>query len=141
MQNFTIEQVTWTDNLDILRGIRTTVFVEEQNVPQEEEWDGQDDTAIHVLAMMSNGKPVGTARLLESGQIGRMAVLHDYRKRGIGGSMLSRLLKIAAENNIRNLFLNSQFEAIPFYKKFGFIEQGETFMEAGILHRKMVFHE
>ena len=138
MQKFSIKQVEWTDNLDVLRGIRTVVFVEEQNVPQEEEWDGRDDTAIHVLAMTPDGKPVGTARLLDSGQIGRMAVLRDYRNHGIGGSMLNQLVKIAAENNIGNLFLNSQFDAIPFYKKFGFIEQGETFMEAGILHRKMI---
>ena len=138
MQNYTVEQVAWQDYLEILRAIRTVVFVEEQNVPQAEEWDGRDDQAIHVLAMTPDGKPVGTARLLDSGQIGRMAVLHEFRKHGIGGSMLRRLVEIAAENNIRSLFLNSQFEAIPFYKKFGFVEQGETFMEAGILHRKMI---
>lgn len=141
MQDFKVKQVDWADKLDILRGIRTIVFVEEQNVPQEEEWDGRDETAIHVLAMMPDGKPVGTARLLDSGQIGRMAVLRDYRNRGIGGRMLMRLLEIAAENNIGNLFLNSQCDAIPFYKKFGFIEQGGTFTEAGILHRKMIFQD
>ena len=138
MGNYTVEPVTWQDNLDILRGIRTTVFVEEQHVSIEEEWDGQDEDALHVLALTPDHKPVGTARLLASGQIGRMAVLQEYRKRGIGSAMLRRLLQIASDNNIDNLFLNAQVDAIEFYKRLGFIEQGEIFMEAGIKHRKMI---
>lgn len=138
MEKYTVEPVTWQDNLDILRNIRTTVFVNEQLVPIEEEWDGQDEDALHVLALANGRKPVGTARLLASGQIGRMAVLPEYRKQGIGSAMLIRLLEIASDNNIDNLFLNAQVDAIEFYKRLGFVEQGEIFMEAGIKHRKMI---
>jgi len=138
MENYTVKQVAWQDNLEKLRSIRTTVFVEEQNVSLEEEWDGRDEDAIHVLALSQDRKPIGTARLLKSGQIGRMAVLSEYRRLGIGGAMLRLLLEIAKKNNIDNLFLNAQVEAIGFYSRFGFVEQGETFMEAGIEHRKMI---
>lgn len=138
MENFTVEQVAWRDNLDKLRSIRTTVFVEEQNVSLQEEWDGRDENAIHVLALTEDRKPIGTARLLDSGQIGRMAVLREYRRHGIGSAMLRLLLEIAKKNRVGNLFLNAQVEAIGFYSRYGFIEQGETFMEAGIAHRRMV---
>ena len=138
MGNYIVEPVAWQDKLDILRSIRTKVFVEEQHVSIEEEWDGQDEDALHVLALTSDRKPVGTARLLASGQIGRMAVLPDYRKQGIGSAMLKRLLKIASDNGIDNLFLNAQVDAVEFYKRLGFVEQGEIFMEAGIKHRKMI---
>ena len=138
MGNYLVEPVAWQENLDILRSIRTDVFVVEQHVPIEEEWDGLDEEALHVLALTPDRKPVGTARLLASGQIGRMAVLAEYRKQGIGSAMLRRLLEIASDNNIDNLFLNAQVDAIEFYKRLGFIEQGEIFMEAGIKHRKMI---
>lgn len=138
MDNYTVEPVSWQDNMDILRNIRTMVFVEEQKVPREEEWDGLDENAIHVLAVTYDNRPVGTARLLESGQIGRMAVLREYRKQGIGSAMLRRLLEIAMDNNLGNLFLNAQIDAVGFYSRFGFIEQGAIFMEAGIKHRKMI---
>lgn len=138
MDKYTVEPVAWRENLEMLRSIRTTVFVEEQHVPIEEEWDGQDEDALHVLALTHDRKPVGTARLLATGQIGRMAVLPEYRKLGIGSAMLTRLLEMAIEKNIGNLFLNAQVDAITFYKRLGFVERGEIFMEAGIKHRKMV---
>ena len=138
MANFTVEPISWQDNMNTLRNIRSDVFVKEQRVPPEEEWDGRDENALHVLAVTLEGKPVGTARLLDSGQIGRMAVLREYRKQGIGGAMLRRLLELAEEHKISNLFLNAQISAVGFYKRFGFVEEGDTFMEAGIIHRKMI---
>ena len=138
MDSYTVEPVSWQEHMDILRSIRTTVFVIEQNVSQEEEWDGRDEDAVHVLAKTHDTRPVGTARLLESGQIGRMAVLREYRNQGIGSAMLRRLLEIARQNNQGNLFLNAQIDAIGFYSRFGFVEKGEIFMEAGIAHRKMI---
>lgn len=137
-ENYTVEPVSWQEHRDILSSIRTTVFVVEQNVSREEEWDGRDEDAIHVLARTHDNKPVGTARLLESGQIGRMAVLPEYRNQGIGSAMLRRLLEIARQNNLDNLFLNAQIDAVGFYSRLGFVEQGEIFMEAGIAHRKMI---
>lgn len=137
-KTYTVKQAGWREHMDLLRDIRTSVFIEEQNVPIEIEWDERDNNAFHVLAFDIDNNPVGTGRLLDSGQIGRMAVLRDYRNQGIGTAMLKQLLKIACENKINNLFLNSQTDAIGFYQRFGFVEQGKSFMEAGIEHRKMI---
>ena len=83
-QLFNISKVDWETNKNQLQSIRTKVFVEEQNVPVEEEWDSMDPLASHFLATDNSGNPVGTVRLLNSGQIGRMAVLKDCR--GLGAS-------------------------------------------------------
>lgn len=138
LKKYSVRQVEWTEYGDVLRSIRHDVFVIEQNVPVELEWDGLDDTAIHVLATDNTDKPVGTGRLLRTGQIGRMAVLKEYRDQGIGGSILELLVNTAIEKGVDNLFLNSQVEAIGFYRRFGFMEQGDIFLEAGIEHKKMI---
>jgi len=138
MTSYSVKQVSWREYMEILRAIRFTVFVEEQHVPVAEEWDGRDDTALHVLALSADHQPLGTARLLDSGQIGRMAVLNEHRRQGIGSAMLRQLLHLARANNMNNLFLNAQIDAVDFYRRHGFIEHGATFMEAGIVHRKMV---
>ncbi|MBF8269152.1 MAG: GCN5-related N-acetyltransferase [Gammaproteobacteria bacterium] len=138
MTSYTVRQVSWQEAIEDLRAIRFTVFVEEQHVPLAEEWDGRDDTALHVLALSADHQPLGTARLLDNGQIGRMAVLREHRRLGIGSALLRELLHIAATNNMQHLFLNAQIDAVGFYQRHGFIEQGATFMDAGIVHRKMV---
>ena len=138
MASYTVKPVTWRESAEVLRTIRYTVFVEEQHVPIAEEWDGRDETALHVLAESADQQPLGTARLLSNGQIGRMAVLREHRQQGIGSAMLRQLLQLAAVNNITGLFLNSQIDAVGFYRRHGFIPQGPTFMEAGIVHQKML---
>ena len=138
MARYAVKQVAWQECAEILRAIRYSVFVEEQHVPVAEEWDGRDEAALHVLALATYDTPVGTARLLDSGQIGRMAVLREYRRQGIGSAMMNQLLRIATAKNMNNLFLNAQIDAVEFYRRHGFIETGTTFMEAGIVHRKMV---
>lgn len=132
-----IKQVRWRDEQQTLKQIRTEVFVKEQNVPEELEWDDDDQTCVHVLAMY-NKQAIGTARLLTSGQIGRMAVLADHRHNGVGTALLQRLLVIAGENKLTAVFMNAQVDAIDFYRKSGFIEQGEVFNEASIPHKRMV---
>ena len=136
--NFTVFEASWEKHQHEIRFIRTQVFVLEQRVPEELEWDGLDDTAIHVLAFTSGQIPAGTARLLISGQIGRMAVLKQYRNMGIGTAILVKLIQIAASHNINPLFLNAQLHAIRFYEKHGFIPDGGIFDDAGIPHRKMI---
>lgn len=135
---FIVNEVNWTQHQHEIRFIRTQVFIFEQRVPEALEWDGMDDTAIHVLAFTADQIPAGTARLLSSGQIGRMAVLKHYRNRGTGTAMLIRLLQIAARENITPLFLNAQLHAIRFYEKHGFIADGGVFDDAGIPHRRMI---
>ena len=132
----TIEQVSWHDNENYLRHIRTLVFIEEQQVPVNMEWDEYDESCIHVLAKIDE-KAVATGRLLETGQIGRMAVLMPYRKQGVGSKVLEKLLLIAKSENMKSVFLYSQLNAIDFYKRFGFDDEGGVVDDAGIPHKKM----
>lgn len=122
----------------MLRAVRETVFIGEQRVPVEEEWDDGDETAVHALAIDEHGAPMGTGRLLPNGRIGRMAVLGHFRGRGVGAAILERLMMEAKHRGHSHLVLDSQVHAIEFYERFGFSAQGEEFMDAGIPHRTMV---
>ena len=137
IENLIVKAVSWQNEEKSLRHIRTLVFIEEQHVPVELEWDEYDDTCIHVLAI-NNNVALATGRLLETGQIGRMAVLKPYRKQGVGSKMLEQLLSTAESKNMNSVFLYSQIDAIGFYKRFGFEEEGAIFDDAGIPHKKMV---
>ncbi len=132
-----IRQVHWPDEEAALRKVRTSVFVKEQRVPPDIEWDNHEASAIHLLAEDPDGKPVGTARLLSNGQIGRMAVLKSRRKTGAGTALLGAALEIAMQKGLPAPFLNAQVSVIAFYRRMGFSETGEEFMEAGIAHRRM----
>jgi len=116
--------------------IRTSVFVEEQNVDSSIDFDGRDAGAIHILAY-SDQKPVATARMLEDGHIGRVAVLADYRQKGIGNAVMQTLIKEAKLRGFTKVFLHSQAHASDFYKKIGFKACSEVFIEAGIEHIEM----
>jgi predicted GNAT family N-acyltransferase len=132
-----VQPVAWRDAEHALRRIRQIVFIEEQGVPQELEWDGLDAESSHVIAYDSTGEVVGSGRLLPSGQIGRMAVLAQSRRRGVGTRLLQALLERAKEKNMPRVFLHAQCDAIPFYQKQGFRVVGGVFMEAGIAHQTM----
>lgn len=127
----------WLDDGDALQAIRQIVFINEQYVPVELEWDGLDADCIHVLAF-SGETPIGTARLLLDGHIGRMAVLKDWRNMGVGSAMLQRLLVEIHHRGIQPAVLNAQLTAAGFYRYFGFQAEGEEFMNAGIPHIRMV---
>lgn len=133
-----VERVEWAEYIEILRDIRSEVFIIEQQVPRELEWDDFDETAVHVLARVAGEKPVGTGRLLASGQIGRMAVLKPYRRHGVGTAIMKELMRLATDLGWQPLFLNAQVDAIAFYRQFGFVAQDPEFMEAGIAHKKMI---
>jgi predicted GNAT family N-acyltransferase len=120
-----------------LKWVREQVFIREQKVPVELEWDVRDREALHLLACDGDGNPIGTARLLPDGQIGRMAVVREWRCRGVGSAILSELLRLAESKGIDSLFLNAQTDAIAFYRRHGFFETGDLFMEAGISHIRM----
>ena len=120
-----------------IRAVRERVFVAEQGVPLELEWDGLDEQALHVIACTTGGEVVGTGRILDDGHIGRMAVLKDWRGKGIGRRLLLQLLQIAQQHQQPTVFLSAQLEALGFYEKLGFTANGEVFMDAGIPHRRM----
>jgi predicted GNAT family N-acyltransferase len=132
---YRVDLVSWQDAATQLSAIRRLIFIEEQGVPEELEWDGLDATAVHAKATSPTGEVIGTARLLPDGQIGRMAVLRQWRGAGVGTAMLQRLIAHAAARE--NLFLNAQTSAESFYRRNGFESEGEIFMEAGIPHIRM----
>ena len=130
----------WQDDGTVLRAIRETVFIHEQHVPIELEWDEFDAGCLHILAVDSTGKPIGTARLLPDGHIGRMAVLGEWRSHGVGSALLQRLLEEAKKRHLRLAIVNAQTYAVGFYTKFDFRTAGEEFIDAGIPHVRMVLH-
>ena len=116
--------------------IRFTVFVEEQGVPRDIELDEMDAACIHAVAF-SDEKPIATGRLLPDGHIGRMAVLQDWRGRGIGGRLLNALMEEARRRGHREVALSAQVHAVAFYRAHGFVEEGAEYLEAGIRHQTM----
>lgn len=137
-----VEKAQWAQDRDTIHGIRHQVFVLEQHVSPQEEWDGFDEieTTEHFLVYESDantGRPIATARLLRSGKLGRMAVLDSHRNQGVGASLLKYILTTALRNQLDTIFLHAQVHAVPFYEKYGFSCFGEEFVEAEIPHRKM----
>lgn len=139
MNNLKVAEVTWADEQPALSAIRRAVFIEEQQVPEELEWDGCDAAARHVLAWL-DAHPVATGRLLPSGHVGRMAVLAEFRGKGIGTAVLRSLLALARAAGFAEVFLNAQVQAAGFYRTHGFISGGAPFFDAGIAHVRMRLH-
>nr|WP_246389967.1 GNAT family N-acetyltransferase [Halomonas cerina] len=132
-----IREGSWDELGQEATEIRRIVFIEEQRVPVEEEWDGLDDACRHFLAWL-DGDPVGTARLLPDAHIGRVAVLEPYRGQGIGVALMRAAIEAARREGHSTVELAAQTHALAFYERLGFEAFGVTFMEAGILHRNMV---
>ena len=135
------------------RALRTEVFVNEQNIPVEMEWDDADHTALHAVGYNRFGSPVATGRLLQSapdgsgvartgrtdhiGCIGRMAVTQALRGSGVGRLVLDALTTAAAKRGDHSVLLHAQSSAASFYRRAGFVEHGLPFNEAGIVHIEM----
>ena len=124
------------------QAIRTAVFVDEQKIPAEMEWDEADAGCIHAVAVNRFGVPLATGRLLEHvpgvAQIGRMAVVQTMRGSRVGRSVLDALMKAARARGDHEVLLHAQMSAAPFYARAGFSERGTVFEEAGIPHIEMV---
>lgn len=132
-----IKPVEWKESAAALTAVRFKVFVEEQHVPEELELDEYDAQSFHLLAYNSQGEPVACSRLKTDGQIGRMAVLAEYRHQGIGGQMLEMLIDHARSTGLERLYLHAQITAIDFYAAYGFNVCSDVFMDAGIPHKSM----
>ena len=135
-RNIVIQRVDWDSHQDSLRAIRKAVFVEEQQVPEALEWDGRDSGCVQFLARIGS-RPIATARLTAEGQIGRMAVIESERGKGIGARLLTAVIAEAKRQGYQQVFLHAQVNVEGFYQKFGFVSEGDVFLEAGIEHRTM----
>ncbi len=138
-----IQMVNWADHKKLLCPIRQTVFIEEQKVPAQLEWDEQDESAQHILAQIEYKQqllPVGTARILirhNIASIGRMAVLPQWRRFGIGYKILSFAVSECQKQQMIKIILNAQSYVLNFYLKAGFKISSNEFFEAGIAHKQM----
>ena len=135
-----IELLDWPQAQEEAQRIRFIVFVEEQRVPPELEMDEHDLHSLHALAYWTDatdGKAIGTGRLLPDGHIGRMAVLKDWRGRGAGRALLRSLIDAARRRGDREVLLSAQVHALGFYRAEGLEPEGPVYEEAGIAHQAM----
>ncbi|MGB5856353.1 MAG: GNAT family N-acetyltransferase [Oceanisphaera sp.] len=119
-----------------IRAIREAVFMQEQGVSPELEFDGLDAYAMHVLAVV-DGEYVGTGRMQDDGHIGRIAILQNYRGLGLGAKIVQKLVAEAVRLGYPRVYLGAQTHAVDFYAKLGFTPYGDEFMDAGIPHMSM----
>jgi predicted GNAT family N-acyltransferase len=133
-----IVETGWERDAARLAAVRRTVFIDEQSVPEAMEWDADDAGALHFLAELDDGTPVGCARLLPDGHVGRMAVLPPWRGQGIGRALLAAALRAAHARGHAAVRLSAQVHAAAFYARDGFVAEGGVYDEAGIPHVAMV---
>lgn len=137
MATFTISETDWARDAANLGTVRRAVFIDEQGVPDTLEWDEYDAVSTHWLALGGDGSPIGCARLLPDGHLGRMAVLPAWRGHGVGRALLDAVLHAARMRGDRLLRLSAQTHAAGFYARAGFVADGPAYEEAGIPHVAM----
>ena len=132
--------LSWIKNLNEIKKIRTVVFLHEQNIPEELEWDEHDKSAFH-FGLFYKSCLVAYARSIENNVywIGRMAVQKEYRNISIGSRLLQLVIAFLQDiNSQKDIFVSAQVQAIHFYEKSNFSVKGETYFDAGILHTDMI---
>jgi predicted GNAT family N-acyltransferase len=139
MNKIHVSVADWQKDNAEIRRIREAVFIAEQSVPPELEWDADDESAVHFLAFEGDF-PIGTARLLPDGHIGRVSVLKDWRGLRVGDALMEAVIGQAGERGLKQQMLSAQVQATAFYERLGFTIVSSEFLEAGIPHVDMVRH-
>lgn len=134
---FNVRLAQWDKDAATIDSIRYRVFVLELGVPAEIERDGRDPECRHAIAQTQGGHAIGCGRLLPDGRIGRIAVVREWRRRGVGGAMLERLIDLARTDGHSRVVLNAEANATDFYMRHGFVRTGEPWLEAGLEHVAM----
>ena len=134
---YLVRPADWVVDRAMLSSVRREVFIVEQAVPEPLEWDEFDPVSRHALAVSAAGAAIGTARLLPDGHIGRMAVLAPWRSRGVGSALLRHMIATATQAGLAAAVVNAQVQALAFYRRFGFVAEGEPFDDASIEHMAM----
>lgn len=133
---FEVSPASWPGDAQSIAEIRRRVFIQEQGVPEDLEWEARDGDCDWFVARAGEAI-VGIARLTPDAHVGRMAVLPAWRGMGIGSALLQAVLQCARHKGLTKVTLHAQTHALPFYARMGFRVVGEVFMEAGIPHRRM----
>lgn len=136
---FRVENGNWDQLHQDAKFIREQVFIIEQNISEQDEWDDQDLISQHFV-VYDHDQPIATARLLQNNSVGRVAVLKPYRGQGIGHLIMLEIINYAQQQDRSVLQLSSQVHAISFYEKLGFTVQGNQYDECGIPHIEMMIN-
>lgn len=134
--DLSLQIVAWHQAETALRQIREQVFMQEQSVPADLEWDGLDAEAKHLLLNIGQ-QPVACARLLPTQHLGRMAVLPEWRGKGLGTRLMQCAVDYAQHQTWHAIHISAQIQALGFYQRFGFTVTSEPYWDAGILHCDM----
>ena len=134
---YQVKKVDWDVQKDVLQQIREKVFVYELHIPKDVEFDSLDEFALHVLVSDETQTPIATGRLCIDGLIGRIAVLPEHRNRRVYKSLLHFIVELAAKQGIEKVSINCILNEVERFKKNGFVQQGNVFMEAGIPRLRM----
>lgn len=136
MKNFKVIIADWDEHKVTLQTIRKDVFINEQSVPADLEWDEFDKHCTHFL-VTENNIPIATGRLKPDGQIGRMAVIKSHRHHGAGSMLLDYIVDYAREHGHNQVYCHAQVSAIAFYLKKDFEVTADVFLDANIPHQAM----
>ena len=134
---FRIDLNSWAEAQPLAAPIRYAVFLEEKDPPPGIELDELDPRCTHAVARDASGKAVGTGRLHPDGQIGRLVVLKDWRRRGVGEAILTALIDAARKRSIPEVTVTAALQAAEFYRGHGFVAEGKVFKAGSALQQKM----
>lgn len=138
MSDYVIRSGSWTLLETEAKMVRTEVFIKEQNIAAADEWDLEDQKSLHFIVYDQN-QAIATARLLENHSIGRVAVLNQYRGKGIGRILMRHIMDVGQQQKRPYLKLSAQVHAIGFYQSLAFEVKGEEYLDCGIPHVDMFF--
>jgi len=136
MPSLKISNGTWEELQQAAKMIREQVFIQEQNIAVEDEWDEQDEISVHFV-VYEQDQAIATARLLQNHSIGRVAVLKSHRGLGVGKVLMQAVVAYAQQQQHPFLVLSSQVHAQAFYQALGFMQEGEEYLDCGIPHIHM----
>lgn len=130
---FDVQVGSWSQLKCYAMQIREQVFILEQQISPEDEWDMEDETSIHFV-VFHEGEAIATARLLQNHSIGRVAVIKAYRGKGVGFELMKFIIEFAQREKRPTLNLSAQVHALPFYQRLGFEPHGKEYLDCGIPH-------
>jgi predicted GNAT family N-acyltransferase len=134
---FIVRAADWNLDAAAIAAVRRSVFIDEQGVPEDLEWESIDPQCHWFVAITPEQHVIGIVRLTDAGRIGRMAILMDWRRSGVGRALLMAVLQAVRRLGFEQVHLSAQTHALPFYAAHGFIAEGPEYLDAGIPHRSM----
>jgi predicted GNAT family N-acyltransferase len=136
--HYSVGRVNWKIAASLLKNVREKVFICEKRIPKRVEFDFNDKHAFHILVCDDESQePIATGRLLETGEISRIAVTMPFRAKHVDKIVISGLISIATELNLKEIYINSPLESVSYFNKHNFRAQGAVFMEAGLPKQRM----